>query len=70
MKRRYQDYVIHLPSDWPPEQAFAVHELLTELAGMIWQHYETSMIESLQNEHGHEEQQADLFDFDDRPIPF
>jgi hypothetical protein len=70
MNRRCRDYVIQLPPDWTPEQAFAVHDLLTELAGGIWEHYETAMIESLQREHGHEDLQTDLFDFDDRPIPF
>ena len=64
------DPIIRLPSDWTPEQALAVHDLLTELAGVIWQHYETAIIESLQGDHEQESHQADLFEFDDWPIPF
>ena len=70
MTRPSRDYMIQLPPDWTPDQALAVHDLLTELAGLIWQHYEAPIIASLQGEHGQETQQADLFDFDDRPIPF
>ena len=70
MTRSSRDYIIQLPPDWTPEQALAVHDLLTELAGLIWQHYETPIIASLQSEHHQETPQTDLFDVDDRPIPF
>ena len=68
MSKRYTDYVIHLPRDWTPEQALAVHDLLAELAEAIWQHYEEPMIELLHSEYDQKEEQPDLFGFD--PIPF
>ena len=68
MRTRDADYVIHLPRDWTPEQALAVHDLLAELAEAIWQHYEEPMIELLHGEYDQKEDQPDLFGFD--PIPF
>ena len=62
-------YVIQLPGDWTAEQALATHDVLTEIAEAIWQHYEDPILDLLHGEHGPIEEQPDLFDFDD-PIPF
>ena len=62
--------IIRLPDNWTAEQVLVVHDLLTDLAEVIWQHYETTIIESLHGDHEQTNRQADLFEFDDWPIPF
>jgi len=69
MSTQRRVYVMHLPSDWTVEQALAIHDLLTDLAEVIWQQYEDPISDFLHGEYGPIEEQPDLFDFDD-PIPF
>jgi hypothetical protein len=63
-------FTLHLPDHWSPEQALAVYELLNDLAETIWNRYEIPLIELLTSELDYNnDSQHDLFDFDD-PIPF
>ena len=61
---------VHVPDDWTGEQALNVYELLHELAGGIWDHYETPIIEHIDaNARAHARAQSDPPDFDDE-LPF
>ena len=63
-------FTLHLPDHWSPEQALAVYELLNILTETIWNRYEIPLIELLTSELDHNNNsQHDLFDFDDN-IPF
>ena len=50
MSARASRVTLSLPDDWTPEQALAVYELLTELAEIVWNHYEIALIELLSPE--------------------
>ena len=63
-------FTLHLPDHWTPEQALAVYELLNDLAESIWNRYEIPLIELLTGELDQDNNsQYDPVDFDD-PIPF
>ena len=63
-------FTLHLPDHWTPEQALAVYELLNDLAESIWKRYEIPLIELLTSELDQDNSsQHDRVDFDD-PIPF
>jgi hypothetical protein len=69
MKTPRTDFMLQLPTDWTPEQALAVHDILVDVAETIWQHYDEAMLECLQSEPDQHDAQPDLFGFDD-PIRF
>lgn len=70
MSARASRLTLNLPDDWTPEQALAVYELLTELAEIVWNHYEVPLIELLSPEINEDDaSQPELFDFDDQ-LPF
>ena len=70
MSARASRLTLNLPDDWTPEQALAVYELLTELAEIVWNHYEIPLIELLSPELNEDDpSQPELFDFDDQ-LPF
>lgn len=70
MSARASRFTLNLPDDWTPEQALAVYELLTELAEIVWNHYEVPLIELLSPELNEDDaSQPELFDFDDQ-LPF
>lgn len=70
MSARVSRLTLNLPDDWTPEQALAVYELLTELAEIVWNHYEVPLIELLSPEINEDDaSQPELFDFDDQ-LPF
>lgn len=69
MSTHRTEEMLPLPTDWTPEQALAVYDVLTHFAEVIWQHYEDPLIALLQSEPEPHDEQPDLFDIDD-PIPF
>jgi hypothetical protein len=57
---------LQLPDHWTPEQALAVHELLSTLAESVYTRYESHLRELYTPENPEEERsQLDLFGFDD-----
>jgi hypothetical protein len=70
MRRYSAPFTFRIPDYWTPAEALAVYELLSELADVIWSHYEVALIEQLRSERDSgDTYQLDLFDFDD-PLPF
>lgn len=70
MNLRHNGECLVLPNDWTAEQALAVHDFLASLTEAVWLEYEESLLELLHGEANHkEDDQADLFGFDD-PIAF
>jgi hypothetical protein len=63
-------FTFRIPDYWTPAEALAVYEFLSELADVIWSHYDVRLIEQLRSERDPgDTSQPDLFDFDD-PLPF
>ncbi len=64
MKTPRTDFMLQLPTDWTPEQALAVHDILVDVAEVIWQHYADAMLECLHGESDSHDEQPDLFGVD------
>jgi hypothetical protein len=70
MSTRDAPFTFRIPEYWTPAEALAVYELLSELADVIWSHYDVALMEQFRSQHGYgDTSQPDLFDFDD-PLPF
>ena len=61
---------IALPTDWSPEQAVAVFEILDELRERIWAHYGLQIQQVLREQRSTMIPAADGIDIDDAEVPF
>ena len=61
---------IALPTDWSPEQAVAVFEILDELRERIWAHYGLQIQQVLREQRSTMIPAADGTDIDDADVPF
>ena len=61
---------IALPTDWSPEQAVAVFEILDELRERIWAHYGLQIQQVLRDERSKAVPAAHGIDIDDAEVPF
>ena len=67
-----EPFTIDVPMDWTPEQAWAIHDFLDELLMQIESHYGRAVQDWLAGEDTDtppDDDQRDLFDFDD-PLSF
>ena len=62
--------MIALPTDWSPEQAVAVFEILDELREHIWAHYGLQIQQVLREQRSTMIPAADGIDIDDAEVPF
>ena len=62
--------MIALPTDWSPEQAVAVFEILDELREHIWAHYGLQIQQVLREQRRTMIPAADGTDIDDADVPF
>lgn len=56
---------IAMPTDWSPEQAVAVFEILDELRERVWNHYGRQIQQALR-----EQQRTAADNFDEADVPF
>ena len=62
--------MIALPTDWSPEQAVAVFDILDELREHIWAHYGLQIQQVLREQRSTMIPAADGIDIDDAEVPF
>ena len=62
--------MIALPTDWSPEQAVAVFDILDELREHIWAHYGLQIQQVLRDERSKAVPAAHGIDIDDAEVPF
>ena len=55
----------NIPDYWSPEQALAVYELLDELRDRVWDLYREQIQEQCRIDCGQDDDQLDLFPFND-----
>ena len=61
---------ITLPTDWSPEQAVAVFEILDELREKVWARYGLQIQQVLRDERGTAVRAADDISIDEDDVPF
>ena len=61
---------IALPTDWSPEQAVAVFEILDELRERIWAHYGLQIQQVLRDERSSALPATHDIDIDEADVPF
>jgi len=54
-----------IPDHWSAQEALAVYELLNDIAEQIWERYDLQIMELLRSELDRDDEQLDLFDFND-----
>ena len=59
-----------LPTDWSPEQAVAVFEILDELCERVWAQYGLQIQQVLRDERGTPVRAADDISIDEADVPF
>ena len=59
-----------LPTDWSPEQAVAVLEILDELRERVWAHYRLQIQQVLRDERCTAVRAADDISIDEADLPF
>ena len=59
-----------LPTDWSPEQAVAVFEILDELRERVWAQYGLQIQQVLRDERGTAVRAADDISIDEADVPF
>jgi hypothetical protein len=59
---------LQIPTDWTPEQAFAVFELIDELRDAIWRRYALQLQEQYRDQLHHQDPDYNPIDLDDPPF--
>ena len=59
-----------MPTDWSPEQAVAVFEILDKLRKHVWAHYGLQIQQVLRDERGTAVRAADNISIDEADVPF
>ena len=62
--------LVPIPHDLPPALALALFELLQDLSHAVWEQYQVDLLELIRAESDPVPLATQMFDFNDRDLPF